>query len=246
MKIKVLYKSQPDKIYAKIGKEDALEAMRNLSADAFKLWIELALNQYGFRANIEDTKSLEELDRAGYLMYSADNELSFSTDTTNKKSLNPIWKDISSLYGIAVNWEDYAYFRDKLITGELESKETEILCYWKESIDFLREYDHTNTTKPIRFDIPILLNQWLWKNFRFEIDDELNVGSGCSALRFHNPEAELKITKFFHDSKRTSVKMNTTNTPNWNRRYSECAFEIPLIEVGNILRARKEKHDVSF
>lgn len=238
MKIKIEQSSREP--WGRLSIEDTRTASRTLSGDAFKLWVELALNQDGYTyKGVVDRDLAQELVDTGY-MYATDTNSFMFNVSGNAKEINvpESWSRLAELYGVN-RADSYRYVLSKLSSVSLDSRTEDILKYWLASYKKLSQCNRDNVKNTLRYDFAIILTWWVKENFRFEIGDIIVAGPQGKRLRFHNAVAKAQICKAIAEQGSDVFVIHERNKPYWDDKIGRGLIELSFDAIGEILRARK-------
>lgn len=240
MKIKI--KQSKREPWGRLSIEDTRTASRTLSGDAFKVWVELALNQNGYiYQGVVDSGLTQELVDAGYLSAAGANSFLFDVGGNMQEASVPeSWLRIAELYRVS-GADDYQYVLGKLVSTTLEDRTDDILRYWAASFEKLNQNSRSNVKNTLRYDFAIVLAWWMKENFRFEIGDIIVAGAQGKNLRFHNEVAKDRICKCIAEQGSDMFVIHERNKPFWDDKVSRGLIELSLDAIGEILRARKAR-----
>lgn len=226
-------------LWGKLGVEETRIAAERLSGDGFKAWVLLALNQDGYiwKEDLE-RRTFHELSDCGYLTAFGDGSYLFRPDGEPEDFEMPAeWGKIAALYSSS-GQQDFRCVRDKLQSACLDDRMQDILAYWAKKYRSLQELDHSKARNHLKYDFAVMLVWWLWDNFRFRLDDVLEVGDEAKRLRFHDGAFKSKIQIGVCERKITKIHMNEAAANFWNTEFAARKFEIPLECVAEILKNR--------
>lgn len=229
--------------WGRLNIDDTRTASKTLSGDAFKVWVELALNQNGYiYQDMIDCDILQELVTSGYISSTGADSFLFDAGGGAKDVTIPeSWLRVAEMYGVN-GIADYQYILNKLNSVSLDDKFDDILAYWAASFKKLSQNDRNNIKNPLRYDFSIVLVWWTRDYFRFKIGDVIIAGYSGERLKYHNDQTKNEVCRSLvaHHTDRFVIHEN--NKPYWDNSISKGLIELKLEDIGEILRERKA-HD---
>lgn len=230
-------------LWGKLSVQAVNEAAELLSAEAFRLWVKMAMNQDGYVYHLGDAcpaEIIDELVDGGYLHPGNGDRMLFTDGMGAKDGLRPDawWGVVDSYSGVAAESAEYMHIRHRLeTTGILDEMES-VLWYWQSRLKELaarREQSSRTINNPIRYDFSVVLVWYLWDHFFFVEGDRLPL----DGLRYHDDAVQQKVLRARSARKANVVKMQVANLPYWNDVFSKRKVEVPTEVIGDILRQRQ-------
>ena len=225
--------------WGRLSIADTKNAADILSAQSFRAWILLALNQDGYRWTGElEPEVTRELGRRGYLVPLDDGNMIFDPSGDAVATTVPTeWQELSRLYG--VGGMDYRAVADKLAGWGLIAETDEILSYWLTHYNELQLINHSKTKNPILYDLAIAAARWARDTFALGVGDVIEVGADGRQLRYNDDRLAVQVRTQICNKGQRSVKISNDNLDAWNRAIRQGKVEIPLPQIGKILGARR-------
>lgn len=204
-------------------------AMKNLSNEAFKLYIILNLNQdnYIYKGNI-NIDTLDELKLNGYIKDDVFYELSVNTTVIDER-----WSKILSLYDGSTT-ANILYIQDKIEKVNLTDQTEQIIKSWIENYTHIQEKRNTKVKYPIRYDILFFLSRALTPIFEFKTGDiVLEKNIVCSDGNLYYELIKNKIAD--------KITITEYDVNFWNKNYKEGKFTLKYNSFVDILESRIDK-----
>ena len=226
--------------WGRLNIEDTKIASKTLSGDAFKIWVELALNQDGYIYHGAVGRDLlQELETSGYVTPTGTDSFLFDAGGGAKEvNIPESWLKVAEFYG-AGDIADYQYVLNKLTSIALEDSSDDIFEYWVASFKKLIKNDHENVKNVLRYDFSIVLIWWLQDHFHFEIGDVIIAGHKGDRLRYHSDTTKNEVCKALVEYHTDRFVIHENNKLYWNGKLGRGLIELKLEDVGEILRKRK-------
>lgn len=230
-------------LWGKLSVQAVNEAVEVLSAEAFKLWVKMAMNQDGYVYHLGDTcpsEIIEELMDGGYLHPGSGDRMLFTDGMSENDNLrfDAWWSVVDAYSGVAAESVEYKYIKHRLEIAGIQDEIESVLWYWQSRLQELsarREQSGRTIHNPIRYDFSVVLVWYLWEHFFFVEGDRLPL----DGLRYHDDMVQRRVLGARAERKTNIVKMQTANLPYWNDIFSKRKVEVPVEVIGNILRQRQ-------
>lgn len=240
--MKIAIKQSPREPWGRLSIEDTRNASRILSGDAFKVWVDLSLNQDGYTYQWNLCSDIvQELTDNGYMAITGKDSFVFNAGgNTEAIKVPPAWIKITELYGTG-DVNDYQYVTNRLASLTLADRANEILEYWIRSYSNLKKSGHVSVKNVLRYDFAIMLAWWIKENFRFRIGDVIYAGPKGSQLRFHSDIAKNEIQRSIMEHGSNTFTIHKKNISYWNDRVRKGLIEFRPESIGDILQKRKHR-----